>query len=144
MADKLDEKTAKAFDKAELTARLAYLEASFLQFEQLKKSNGDAIYVNNEPVFKYRQEIENYDLYVMELPREVKRNMVEEHVRTKPPGIIKSVQEELRKPNQIKHLSEVLKLQRADGDQEKPLSDFVIVGPSVETGFRILMIVIKK
>lgn len=143
MNKKLTKKEGEKFDSAQFTARLAYLESSLNQFVELKTASGDDITVNGEKVFKYRERMEDYNLYLIELPREIKREMIEEYAGIGSSGIIKSIQEEFKKPEQINALAELLKVQKEESNNSR-IRDFVIVGPSLETSFKILMMVIKK
>ncbi len=121
-------------DTAINTSRLAYLEASLDQFEEYTSPTGQQFLVNKQPVYRYKEKLLGYDnLFVIELDRDIKRKLLEEYFNVREKRFIPQVQAEFQNPDQAKHIVSLLQLNPSN-------EHFVLIGPTIETNFRLLLI----
>lgn len=76
------------------TGRLAYSEASLDQFEEYVSLNGQQFLVNKQPVYTYKDKLSGYDIFIIELDRDIKRKLLGEYFNLGEKGIIAQVQAE--------------------------------------------------
>lgn len=115
------------------TGRLAYLEASMDQFEEYTSPNGQQFLVNKQVVYKYKGKLSGYDIFIIELDRDIKRKLLEEYFKLREIGDGARVQDEFQNPDQVKHIVSLLQL-------NLPSEQFVLIGPTIETNFRLLLV----
>ena len=138
----------KAVELARNYALLAYLESSLQDYEILKEEeNGHEriLLANGFPIYKYtKKALKNYTIYVIELDINIKRALIEEYFRLRPPGVMESVMKKLSSPEQVENLLRTfIKIHpqiKKPKFEENKSKIFALVGPSIETGFRLLLI----
>lgn len=143
-ADNSSQDKQQRFNWASNIGKLTYLESQLGDFEKIVTEAGNPLVYNDSHVFRYKEEISGCKVFVLEIPVEWKRRMIEDHFKIGSPGAIDEVQKKLNDPNELKAYYEFVRENSNYFGDTSTIYDIVIVGPQLETGFRIVMVLFPK
>lgn len=134
----------RKFNRALNIGRLACLETRLDDFEKIVTEAGEPLLYNGSPVFKYKEEVSGCRIFVLEIPVEWKRRMIEDHYKIANPGAIEEIQKRLSGHGEPQKFSEFIRKNKSYFGDMSAVYDMGILAPQIETGFRIVLVLFPK
>ena len=144
LSDNPSQDKQQKFNWATNIGRLAYLESRLGDFEKVVTEASEPLVYNDSPVFRYKEEVSGSKIFVLEIPVEWKREMIGDHFKIGGAVVIAQIQEKLNDPEEVKKYYEFVRQNSNYFGDTSTAYDMVIVGPQLETGFRIVMVLFPK